>query len=672
MSSSCSSCSFLEAAATRATGELAVQASGAERTVDTSKEKEEKEALEKAAVQKVAAAEKAYFNCAEAQKAAAMEKVGQKAAAAESERSPWEKELMAGLGLGELDVAELLSSEKPTSPSTGNDGWYTALMLAARRGHESHVRSLIDARANVDARTPDARSRGMMAFVHDDGEEGQKYGGCTALALAAQNRQGGSVRALIEAKANLETQDATGCTALLCAAEASCEAWGFSLKMVGFGPAPVGRPDQKARAALLANYNEPCLQLLIDAKANLEATEEYGHTALMLFASVGHLPGLRAMFDAKANLDAALPLAMLQASMAGSALPGGFTALMISAHVGETECLQALIEAKADLNAESMQHFTGLSLAFKQCRGAKSKYRSDFEECALLLLRAGARLEKGDWGGSTPRSIAQEKPVPEGREAAPAHARMEKVLALFTEAEEQAEEAVRAAVAGDPAPLRALEGEMTLGAALCAAAAGGFLEPLRELLDRKVAVEFANEDQTTPLSLACIGGHQHCAQALVEAGANVGAVDKNEATALMYSAQQGHEACVHILIAGGANLDTTEEDGNSALMISAMEGHVLCVSALLEAKADPNVDSAAAWMAAWDGMTAPKHETALILACNNENEDCAQLLRQAGAIDDLGLLRARLLSLSFTGAAPVIETPHLTLAVATRNTWPAP
>jgi hypothetical protein len=67
------------------------------------------------------------------------------------------------------------------------------------------------------------------------------------------------------------------------------------------------------------------------------------------------------------------------------------------------------------------------------------------------------------------------------------------------------------AVAGDAAPLAALQSTKELDEAMRGAAAAGFLEPLLALLARKVSVESATGDGRTPLLLACQGGHEHCA-----------------------------------------------------------------------------------------------------------------------------------------------------------------
>ena len=58
---------------------------------------------------------------------------------------------------------------------------------------------------------------------------------------------------------------------------------------------------------------------------------------------------------------------------------------------------RALLEAKADPNTETDKHVTSLNLA------CEDKH----EECALLLLRAGAKPDVEDAWGDTPRKIAE-------------------------------------------------------------------------------------------------------------------------------------------------------------------------------------------------------------------------------------------------------------------------
>ena len=69
-----------------------------------------------------------------------------------------------------------------------------------------------------------------------------------------------------------------------------------------------------------------------------------------------------------------------------------------------TSCApRALIEAKADPNAENDKHVTALNLA------CEDKH----EECALLLLRAGAKPDVEDAWGDSPRKIAEKNMMEE-------------------------------------------------------------------------------------------------------------------------------------------------------------------------------------------------------------------------------------------------------------------
>jgi TonB family protein len=100
---------------------------------------------------------------------------------------------------GQADaIQELLSgSEQVGIDSRGEAGW-TALMYAARGGHQAIVRLLLDAGASVD--------------LQSDAQE-------TALHLAAQNGRTEVVRLLMEAGADFAARDAEGRTPLFRAIE---------------------------------------------------------------------------------------------------------------------------------------------------------------------------------------------------------------------------------------------------------------------------------------------------------------------------------------------------------------------------------------------------------------------------------------------------------------------
>ena len=180
------------------------------------------------------------------------------------------------------------------------------------------------------------------------------------------------------------------------------------------------------------------------------------------------------------------------------------------------------------------------------------------------------------------------------------------------------ERAVLAAVAGDAAPLAALQEKEALGGALCGAAAGGFIAPLRALMERKVSVEGTTPTGRTALVLACQGGHDQCARALIEAKADIEAQIPSGHNALMLSAQNGHDLCARALIEAGANIETTHGMTRTALMFCAQNGHDLCARALIEAGAAVNAVENKQW-------------TALMFCAQNGHDLCARALIEAGA-----------------------------------------
>ena len=82
--------------------------------------------------------------------------------------------------------------------------------------------------------------------------------------------------------------------------------------------------------------------------------------------------------------------------------------------------------------------------------------------------------------------------------------------------------------------------------------------------------------------------------------------------ALILACQKGHDQCALALINAKADPEKVGHDANwTALMCASGNGHKRCVLALISAKADLDKQKA-------DGMAA------LMLACQNGNDQCAQ------------------------------------------------
>jgi ankyrin repeat protein len=137
-------------------------------------------------------------------------------------RDSGETALMTAARTGQLDVMQELISRGANVNAYENRFHQTALMWSA--GHPDQVALLIKSRADVQARTKtwdivntvykDTR-REPNAPWGDDGTFESKQGGQTALLFAVQKDDIGSVKALLEAGANVNDSAADGSTPLL-------------------------------------------------------------------------------------------------------------------------------------------------------------------------------------------------------------------------------------------------------------------------------------------------------------------------------------------------------------------------------------------------------------------------------------------------------------------------
>jgi ankyrin repeat protein len=107
---------------------------------------------------------------------------------------------------------------------------------------------------------------------------------------------------------------------------------------------------------------------------------------------------------------------------------------------------------------------------------------------------------------------------------------------------------------------------------------------------------------------------------LIAQGANVNLGDENNLTPLMLACMNSHELSVNILIDAGARVnEETIDDGSTALMIASRYGNLPIVRRLLDAGARINAE------------TIEDNHTALTWASLNDNNDVIHELIQRGA-----------------------------------------
>jgi ankyrin repeat protein len=110
---------------------------------------------------------------------------------------------------------------------------------------------------------------------------------------------------------------------------------------------------------------------------------------------------------------------------------------------------------------------------------------------------------------------------------------------------------------------------------------GGHGEAIASLLQAGADANAADSYGTTPLSLAALNGDAAATQALLKAGANPNAVDAAHESVLMTAARTGNKDVVDLLLAHGALVGYVEPVyGLSALMLAALENHPEIVARL--------------------------------------------------------------------------------------------
>ena len=103
-------------------------------------------------------------------------------------------------------------------------------------------------------------------------------------------------------------------------------------------------------------------------------------------------------------------------------------------------------------------------------------------------------------------------------------------------------------------------------------------------------VNAARDDGTTPLYIACQGGHTATVEVLLAAGATVDApIDEaGVQTSLRVASELGHASIVEVLLQHGAIQDGLSPDDDPPIWRAAQAGNGLCIKHLLAAGADVN------------------------------------------------------------------------------------
>ena len=251
----------------------------------------------------------------------------------------------------------------------------TALVLAARNGHEEVVRLLVNAGADVN----NSNSTQSVPLFSPDGDHSVYSGDrnvCdfTPLQMAAENGNFGCVDLLINAGADVNMSDRCGNTPLSLAAANDHDGCVFTLLMAG---ARVnGKMTVSPLAAAVRNGHINVARMLILAGADVNMLGECLNRPLYYAAIGGNPECVSALLRAGASVNEAAKCNI-------------FVPLIDAAKRGHYECCRMLIQVGADVNEKNR---VGETAFFGAAFGGHYRILN-------LLLREGADINTTDSHG---------------------------------------------------------------------------------------------------------------------------------------------------------------------------------------------------------------------------------------------------------------------------------
>ena len=312
-----------------------------------------------------------------------------------------------------------------------------ALIFAADNGHSKCVDLLMRAGANVNfsgISAPPlimASIKGHLDCVVSlikagaDVNTAEEKGNDSALIAAAKGGSTDCVKSLIQAGADVNRADKKGYTALLHASSLAHYKCVNVLVQTGADVNHVAKKDgitalisavrnphglchEEAKNIagvdkLVDHSHEKCVELLIQAGADINSRTAYRYTALTFATQNDHDKCVELLVAEGADVNEALVNAARSGSercldllvKLGADVNAfdcyGYTAIMAAALNGHNSCVSSLIEAGADVNMESATGYTALMYA--------SVYGRTKSTCALL--NAGADVNMVDRFGYT-------------------------------------------------------------------------------------------------------------------------------------------------------------------------------------------------------------------------------------------------------------------------------
>lgn len=480
-----------------------------------------------------------------------------------------------------------------------NNRGETPLILACKHGHQSVVKVLLDSRVDVFITDQEGWPAFDWAVVgghsqivktlqdHLNPTTTFPYMSARALYLAADEGHHEILQLLVDGGFDVNAQDYLGSSALDFAAPPGRISAVRTLLRNG---ASVNSRDYYGNSVMHWAIRHPAiLQLLLDAGADVEASNHLGQTPLLWVAQEGLLES--AIFLVEQNADINVQDIY------------GFSPLHRAALRDQVSMVKFLLTKGADPNTKDKLGWTALHIA-------TIKEYDDIVQILLsvttqghLILTWATSVTKDSMNkaffGEVLENKAEASTVVTGLRLAIQEGQLSRALDLLAKG----------------ADINAMDA--VAGTALLMAAWRRNFEAVKMLLENGANVNLCGLDRLTPLHFAARSGEIAILQLLLAYGANANA-DAFSWTAALLAAERGDSEMVAFLVENGASVDGTDYHGRSLLHWAAKFGDLRTIRILSDQKVDLNTHDR------WG-------RTPLMWAVENDQEAVVDLLLSLGA-----------------------------------------
>ena len=425
----------------------------------------------------------------------------------------------------------------------------------------------------------------------------------------ARTQDSEGVRKLLAAGADPNAKDKSGRTALM---EAAFGGYTETLHILLEKGAEVNAQDTVGWSALMraafSRRNES-IRLLLEKGADVKAKDKEGRTALFWAATSGHTDTVRLLNakGARVNVKDA----------------HGWTPLMSAADLGYVDTVRELLAKGADPTVKDRDGNTAKSLAekyeYKDVAGVLQSALDGLKSRKVNETGVNAAGKKEKASGEDPKAEVRAKKNEETTAGGTAP-RLEKAAPSKSEILNQ--RFLGAAGAGDTVEALKLIRE---GAGVNAhdpaygntglmdAAARGYTETVRSLLEKGADINATDNAGHTALMQAAFGGYTAAVRLLLEKGAQVNGKDNDGWTPLFWATFSRRAETVRLLLESGADVNVKNKQQDTPLIHAAYGGDTDTVAALLEHHADLNIQDETGRTALLEAIREERGETVRIL-----------------------------------------------------------